>query len=139
VLGKLGCAQDAPSLLAGKSTLNRLERAPQEGRSPRYRKIGHGAGAIKRLFVELFLDAHGKPPREIALDLDATDDALHGDQEGRFLHGYDDGYGCLPLCVFCGRHHLAAKRRRSNIGASAGRVEEMERIVEPIRASSSPR
>ena len=73
------------------------------------------------------------PPREIVLDLDATDDPLHGDQEGRFFHGYYDGYCYLPLYVFCGRHLLAAKLRRSNIDASAGSVEEMARIVGQIR------
>ena len=67
------------------------------------------------------------------LDLDATDDPLHGDQEGRFFHGYYDCYCYLPLYVFCGRHLLAAKLRRSNIDASAGSVEEMERIVAQIR------
>jgi len=77
--------------------------------------------------------ASGKPPREIALDLDATDDPLHGDQEVRFFHGYYDRYGYLPLCVFCGRRLLAAKLRRSNIDASAGSVEEMDRIIKQIR------
>jgi hypothetical protein len=81
-----------------------------------------------------FLDAHGKPPREIVLDLDATDDPLHGHQEGRFFHGYYDCYCDLPLYVFCGRHLLAARLRRSNIDASAGAVEETARIVSQIRA-----
>ena len=71
-------------------------------------------------FVELFLEAHKQPPERIVLDLDATDDPLHGHQEGRFFHGYYDGYCYLPLYVFCGRHLLAAKLRRSNIDASAG-------------------
>ncbi len=82
----------------------------------------------------MFLDAHGKPPREIVLDLDATDDPLHGHQEGRFFHGYYDCYCYLPLYVFCGRHLLAAKLRRSNIDGSAGAVEETARIVGRIRA-----
>ena len=99
-----------------------------------YHKIGHDEAAIEKLFVDLFLDAHDKPPREIVLDLDATDDPLHGDQEGRFFHGYYDCYCYLPLYVFCGRHLLAAKLRRSNIDGSAGSVEEMERIVGQIRA-----
>ena len=90
--------------------------------------------AIERLFVELFLDAHATPPEEIVLDLDATDDPLHGAQEGRFFHGYYDCYCYLPLYVFCGDHLLAAKLRRSNIDASAGAVEEVARIVAQIRA-----
>ena len=83
--------------------------------------------------MDLFLEAHAAPPREIVLDLDATDDPLHGEQEGRFFHGYYDCYCYLPLYVFCGRHLLAALLRRSNIDASAGSVEEIERIVGQIR------
>jgi hypothetical protein len=86
------------------------------------------------LFVALFLEAHRTPPQKIILDLDATDDPLHGHQEGRFFHGYYDCYCYLPLYVFCGRHLLAAKLRRSNIDASAGAVEEVARIAAQIRA-----
>ena len=86
------------------------------------------------MFVDLFLEAHKPPPKEIILDLDATDDPLHGHQEGRFFHGYYDCYCYLPLYVFCGRHLLAAKLRRSNIDASAGAVAEVARIVGQIRA-----
>ena len=90
--------------------------------------------AIERLLVEFFLEAHQTSPKEIILDLDATDDPLHGHQEGRFFHGYYDYYCYLPLYVFCGEHLLAAKLRRSNIDASAGAVQEVERIVGQIRA-----
>jgi hypothetical protein len=130
--GKLEAKRQNCAPLAGKSTLNRLEHAPF-GPS-RYHKIGHDGAAIERLFVDLFLEAHRTPPREIILDLDATDDPLHGHQEGRFFHGYYDCYCYLPLYVFCGRHLLAAKLRRSNIDASAGAVEEVARIVAQIRA-----
>ncbi len=122
----MGCAP-----LAGKSTLNRLELSRPE--PTRYHKVGHDGAAIERLFVTLFLEAHARAPKQIILDLDATDDPLHGHQEGRFFHGYYDGYCYLPLYVFCGRHLLAAKLRRSNIDASAGAVEEVERIVAQIR------
>jgi hypothetical protein len=118
--------------LGGKSTLNRLEHAPRAV-DDRYRKITVDRSAVERLLVDLFLDAHGKAPKEIVLDLDATDDPLHGHQEGRFFHGYYDCYCYLPLYVFCGRHLLAAKLRRSNIDASAGSVEEVARIVARIR------
>jgi hypothetical protein len=134
MLGKLERGTDAPAPLAGKSTLNRLEHAPAEGASERYHKIGHDGAAIEGLFVDLFLDAHNKPPREIVLDLDATDDPLHGHQEGRFFHGYYDCYCYLPLYIFCDRHLLVAKLRRSNIDGSAGAVEETARIVGQIRA-----
>jgi hypothetical protein len=134
LLGKLERDGDEPSPLAGKSTLNRLEHAPGAGKRPRYHKISHDGAAIERLFVELFLDAHAKAPRQIVLDLDATDDPLHGDQEGRFFHGYYDCYCYLPLYVFCGRHLLAAKLRPSNIDGSAGAQDEMARIIQQIRA-----
>jgi hypothetical protein len=118
--------------LAGKSTINRLEHAPRDG-GERYHKIGHDAKALERVFVDVFLDAYGKPPEEIVLDLDATDDPLHGDQEGRFFHGYYDCWCYLPLYIFCGRHLLAAKLRRSNIDAAAGAKDEVARIVAHIR------
>jgi hypothetical protein len=130
--GKLTARRPNCAPLAGKSTLNRLEHAPSE--PSRYHKIGHDGAAIERLFVDLFLEAHPTPPQEIILDLDATDDPLHGHQEGRFFHGYYDCYCYLPLYIFCGRHLLAAKLRRSNIDASAGAVAEVERIVAQIRA-----
>jgi hypothetical protein len=131
--GKLEARRPNCAPLAGKSTLNRLEHAPA-AEPTRYHKIGHDAAAIERLFVDLFIDAHRTPPKQIVLDLDATDDPLHGHQEGRFFHGYYDCFCYLPLYVFCGRHLLAAKLRRSNIDASAGAVEEIARIVEQIRA-----
>jgi len=129
--GKLEARRKDCAPLAGKSTLNRLEHAPLAPSC--YHKIGHDPRAIEALFVALFLEAHATPPERIILDLDATDDPLHGHQEGRFFHGYYDCYCYLPLYVFCGRHLLAAKLRRSNIDASAGAVDEVERIVTEIR------
>ena len=130
--GKLEARRADCAPLAGKSTLNRLELSGPEPTS--YHKISHDATAIEGLLVDLFLDAHAVPPPQITLDLDATDDPLHGHQEGRFFHGYYDSYCYLPLYVFCGRHLLAAKLRPANIDASAGSVEEMARIVTRIRA-----
>ena len=130
--GKLTAKRRDCAPLAGKSTLNRLEHAPLT--PSRYHKIGHDPAAIEGLFVALFLEAHRTPPPQIILDLDATDDRVHGHQEGRFFHGYYDCYCYLPLYVFCGRHLLAAKLRRSNIDASAGALAEIERIVAQIRA-----
>ena len=114
-----------------RSTLNRLELSRAE--PTRYHKISHDPAAIEGLFVDLFLEAHAKAPKQIILDLDATDDPLHGNQEGRFFHGYYDCYCYLPLYIFCGRHLLAAKLRRSNIDAAAGSVEEVARIIAQIR------
>ena len=118
--------------LAGKSTINRLEHAPS-GDGDRYHKIGHDPKALETLFVDVFLDTHAKAPREIVIDLDATDDPLHGHQQGRFFHGYYDRYCYLPLYIFCGPHLLAAKLRRSNIDAAAGAKDEVARIVAHIR------
>jgi hypothetical protein len=129
--GKLAARRKDCAPAAGKSTLNRLELSREV--ATRYHKIAHDPAAIERLFVTLFLDAHEAVPREIILDLDATDDPLHGHQEGRFFHGYYDCYCYLPLYVFCGRHLLAAKLRPANIDASAGAVEEIARIVAQIR------
>ena len=133
VLGRLEAKRRGLAPLAGKSTLNRLEHAPTG--VDRYHRIGHDPAAVEELFVDLFLEAHDKAPARITLDLDATDDPIHGNQEGRFFHGYYDGYCYLPLYIFCGDHLLAAKLRRANIDASAGAVEEIARIVARIRAA----
>ena len=129
--GKLAARRQDCAPLAGKSTLNRLELGGLE--PTRYHRIAWDGAKIEALFVDLFLDAHRRAPEQIILDLDATDDPLHGPQEGRFFHGYYDCFCYLPLYVFCGRHLLAAKLRRSNIDASAGAVEEVARIVARIR------
>jgi hypothetical protein len=118
--------------LAGKSTLNRLEHAGKIG-SDRHHKLDHDADAIERLFVDLFLDAHTEPPVRIVIDLDATDDPLYGEQEGRHFHGYYDCYCYLPLYIFCGRHLLAAKLRSSANDAADGACDEVARIVGHIR------
>jgi Transposase DDE domain group 1 len=130
--GKLQARRKACQAVAGKSTLNRLELSGPQ--ATRYHKIGHDTAAIERLFVELFLESRAAAPDEIILDFDATDDPLHGEQEGRFFHGYYDCYCYLPLYVFCGRDLLAAKLRKADIDGSAGAKEEAERIVTQIRA-----
>jgi hypothetical protein len=122
--------------LAGKSTLNRLELTKETAsRKERYKKIVLDHGAVDRLLVEVFLQAHREAPKEIILDLDATDDPLHGKQEGRFFHGYYGHYCYLPLYIFCGEFLLCARLRSSNIDASAGSVAELQRIVEQIRSA----
>jgi DDE family transposase len=130
--GKLAARRSDCAPVAGKSTLNRLELSRPV--PTRYHRIAHDGAAIERLLVTLFLEAHRSAPKQLILDLDATDDPLHGHQEGRFFHGYYDCYCYLPLYVFCGRHLLSARLRRSNIDASAGAVEEIERIVAHIRS-----
>lgn len=123
--------QDRGKPLAGKSTLNRLEWGAVT--QDRYRKIEVDTNAVDRFFVDVFLAAYEKAPAQIVLDLDATDDPLHGEQEGRFFHGYYGGYCYLPLYIFCGSHLLCARLRGSDRDASAGAVSEVERIVAQIR------
>lgn len=123
--------QDRGKPLAGKSTLNRLEWGTVK--QDRYRKISLDTEAVDRFFVDIFLAAHQSAPAEIVLDLDATDDPLHGEQEGRFFHGYYGGYCYLPLYIFCGSHLLCARLREANVDASFGSVDELERIVARIR------
>ena len=126
--------RDLGRALAGKSTLNRLEWGlAEEIGEDRYRRIAVSTEAVDRFFVDLFLDGQEKVPEQIILDLDATDDPLHGSQEGRFFNGYYNCYCYLPLYIFCGSHLLCARLRRSNIDASQGSVEELARIVPQIR------
>jgi Transposase DDE domain group 1 len=135
LLGVLAGKRDLGEPLAGKSTLNRLELTPAGSpAAERYHKISYCAEAMDTLLVDLFLQAHARAPREIVLDLDATDTPLHGRQEGRFFHGYYGHYCYLPLYVFCGDYLLCARLRPSNIDASAGSLEEVQRIVRQIRA-----
>ena len=134
VSGKAEARRSDCAVLAGKSTLNRLEHSPKTG-DDRYRKLRVDDEALKSLFVSLFLKAHAGRPGRIVLDLDATDDPIHGDQEGRFFHGYYKCYCYLPLYVFCGRELLLAKLRPANIDASAGAKEEIAWIAAQIRES----
>jgi Transposase DDE domain group 1 len=126
--------RDQGRALAGKSTLNRLElTGAVVSEEERYKKIVMDQEAADRMLVEVFLQAHGEAPHEVVLDLDATDDPVHGNQEGRFFHGYYGHYCYLPLYIFCGKHLLCARLRSSNIDASAGCLKEIERIVAQIR------
>ena len=131
-LGRLGAKRKDCAALAGRNTLGRLERSPA-GAVTRYHKISHDPAAIERVLVALFLDAQTAAPKQIVLDLDASDIPLHGDQEGKFFHGYYGHYCYLPLYIFCGEHLLAAKLRPANIDGAAGAVEEVERVVTQIR------
>lgn len=129
-------AKDKGKPLAGKSTLNRLELTPPEANADsRYQKIVAHPEALERLFVDLFLQAHPTPPAESVLDLDATDDPLHGHQEGRFFHGYYKEFCYLPLYVFCGEHLLVAKLRTADNDASWGTVEVLDWLIPRIRAA----
>ena len=128
--GRKGCAA-----LAGKSTLNRLEHAPGDGRPERYHRIAHDPEALQALLTELFIESWpGRlPPSRLVLDIDATDDKVHGRQEGRCFHGYYGHHCLLPLYIFCGKHPLCAVLRPGNSGAASGATEALARIVARLR------
>jgi hypothetical protein len=131
VLAGKADVEDSP--LAGKSTLNRLELS--DGTPNRYKKITFWKDAIDELLVKVFVESYASAPEEIILDVDATDFPLHGEQEGRFFHGYYDSYCYLPLYIFCGEQILCARLRQSNSDAAAGSLAEIQRIVAQIRAA----
>ncbi len=117
-LGKLDFINSTPDILAGKSTINRLEYCPEtiiNQKQSRYHKIETDSQAIEKAFVEIFLASYKKPPRQIVLDMDVTDDQVHGNQEGAFFNPYYKGVCYAPLYIFCGHHLLVAKLRSSNV------------------------
>jgi hypothetical protein len=131
VFGILAGRAELEQPLAGKSTLNRLELG--SGQPDRSKKITFWKEAIDELLVKLFVESHQQAPEQIILDVDTTDLPLHGQQEGRFFHGYYDCYCYLPLYIFCGEHVLCARLREANHDAAFGSRREIERIVAQIR------
>lgn len=128
--------RDRGKPLAGKSTLNRLELTPPEAtRKSRYKKIVIDPEAVDDFLLDVFINAYQKPPEQLIVDFDATDDPLHGEQENRFFHGYYGHYCYLPLYAFCDGFPLCAKLRPSNIDAPKGTVDELKRIVRRLRAA----
>jgi hypothetical protein len=127
-------ARDKGKPLASSSTLNRLELTPPDASAKaRYKKIVADPAGMDRLLVACFLQAYATPPPQIWIDLDATDDPIHGQQEGRFFHGYYRHYCYLPLSIFSGEHLLCARLRQANVDTASGSVEELERIFNQIR------
>lgn len=135
LLGALVNRTEVTRPLAGKSTLNRLELTPEGNGKDRYKRVVYDGPAIDAVLVNVFVESYAEPPVEIVLDLDTTNDAIHGHQEARFFHGYYDEYCYLPLYIFSGEHLLCARLRPSNIDPSEGTVEELTRIVTQIRKS----
>jgi hypothetical protein len=136
-VGKVMNSSPESITLAGKSTLNRIEHCPDNVSSrveSRYHRIEHDASAIETLLVEIFLESYRKPPRQIILDLDVTDDPVHGNQEETFFNPYYRGYCYAPLYIFCGKHLLAAKLRASNVDPASGGLEELQRVIKIIRS-----
>jgi Transposase DDE domain group 1 len=109
--------------LASPATLCRLEN-----------RISHeSCVALSKLLVELFIESFDQPPQELILDFDATDDPIHGNQEGRFFHGYYDNYCYLPLYVFCGEKLLVSYLRPSNIDAARHSRAILKLLVDRLR------
>ncbi|MGD9649069.1 MAG: IS1380 family transposase [Pirellulales bacterium] len=126
--------RDRGQPLAGKSTLNRLELTPPGASAEsRYKKIAARHEPLEDFFVDTAISLQATPPEEIILDLDATDDPLHGHQLGRFFHGYYKGYCYLPLYIFWGERLLCAKLRPADIDAASGSLKRVQRIVEQLR------
>ncbi len=135
-LSRLNFIDSNVASLAGKSTINRLEYCPQiigDGRESCYHKIEQKPKQIEKAFVEIFLESYKEPPQQIILDMDVTDDQVHGSQEGAFFNTYYNGVCYAPLYIFCGHHLLAAKLRPSNVDPAEGALEELQRIIRIIR------
>jgi len=129
-------SRDEGLALASPATLHRLELShPGLAETDRYNRIGLDQDAADNLLVDLWIEAHDEAPKEIVLDLDATDDRVHGDQVGRFFHGYYDHYCFLPLYIFAGDHLLCARLRTADRDGADGSVVELERIVTRMRAA----
>lgn len=133
VFGILAGREELEEPLAGKSTLNRMELGV--GTKDRYKKITFWKEAVDELLVNMFVESHAQPPDQIILDVDTTDLPLHGQQEGRFFHGYYDQYCYLPLYIFCGEHVLCARLREANHDAAFGSLPEIRRIVTQLRGA----
>ncbi len=120
--------------LASPSTLNRMEMAdPELAADHRYKRIVVDEVAVDELMLSVFVESFETPPEELWLDLDATDDPVHGAQEGGYFHGY---YNCrcyLPLYIFCGEHLLCSHLRTADKDGADGSVAELERIIGRLR------
>lgn len=135
-LEKLNCLELKEEFLAEKSTINRLEYCPEtilKQEKSRYHRIEHDPKKIEKLFVDIFLQSYKKPPSQIILDMDVTDDQVHGNQEGAFFNTYYKGVCNAPLYIFCGHHLLVAKLRSSNVDPADGALEELQRVIKLIR------
>ena len=126
--------RDQGKAIAGKSTLNRLELTPEgANEKSRYKKIVAEGEKIDDLMVDVYIQSQPRAPEEVVLDVDATDDPLYGNQEGRFFHGYYAEYCYLPLYIFSGEQLLCARLRQANEDPASGVRQELERIVKKLR------
>ena len=127
--------RDRGKALAGKSTLNRFEMGPTFGdkRSKRFKKIVVNPDRVDAFFVDAAMRSARAIPATVILDMDPTDVELHGQQEGKYFHGYYNHYCYLPLYIFWGDHLLCARLRTADIDGAKGATEEIARIVEQMR------
>lgn len=126
--------QDQGKALSGKSTLNRLELTPAGAdASARYKKIVADPEVLEDFFIAEYVRSLSKETTRVTLDLDATDDPLHGDQEGKFFHGYYGGYCYLPLYIFDGDWPVLSWLRTSDRDASDGALEKVQKITAALR------
>jgi hypothetical protein len=128
--------RDQGKAVAGKSTLNRLELTPENANEKsRYKKIVADGEQIEDLIVNAYIETESTAPQQVVLDVDATDDIIYGNQEGRFFHGYYGDYCYLPLYIFCGEYLLCARLRVASEDPASGVRQELERIVKKLRAA----
>ncbi len=132
VEGRNRSPEDEGKPLAGKSTLNRLELSAQD-LDAKYKKIKPKVDCLEAFFIEFFVDNLPKRTREVILDLDTTDDLIHGDQEGSFYHAYYDNYCYCPLYVFCGGMPVVSKLRTGESEHIEDTVEIMGQVVKTLR------
>lgn len=127
-------AQDQGKALAGKSTLNRLELTPaQANQASRYKKIVADEGAIQEYFIKEYVRGLAKDTREVILDLDRTNDSLHGDQEGRYYEGYYREYCYTPLYIFDGYWPVVARLDTADSHHMEKTIEVVAQIVKQLR------
>ena len=131
-VGKSDIKQD--TTLAGLSTLNRIELTPSALNDKRPDlKIVHHPEKIQKFFVDTALSLHKTEPKEMILDIDSTDDKIHGKQEGRFYHGYYRSYCFLPLYIFWDEQLLSATLKPANSSSTEDIITEISRVVGHIR------
>ncbi len=140
-LEKLDFAESPSAILAGKSTLNRLEYCPEtilQQQESLYHRIEVNSEEMKKAFVDIFLESYRNPPKQIILDMDVTDDQVYGCQEGAFFNAYYKGVCYAPLYIFCGHHLLVARLRLSNVDPAERALEEQNFFVQSNCRNNSP-
>lgn len=121
-LFQLICRNDGKPL-AARDSMQRLEQ----------RFTDQDLIKLHEVYLKTFIAAHRKPPRQIILDMDNSDNPLHGHQEGRFFHGYYGHYCYLPLFVFCGEFPLVTLLRTAGKGLERHNKSVIKLLVTGIR------